>query len=749
MSVTLNRIKKRHSINDVNEISSNRGNDEDRNEESNDFNDGGSTECVDGNEVMISTEYNANEITNNRGSEDDGNNDELGELLGDYRRKTFQSSLSESMLSSKQRLPYSQMKACTQQKKRKELLIQIILTANPYEDNVLHNKELYNDTCDLLDDLRVDLALKCGYKVRKDCQDSSSEDDVTDISDTNDDQEDQVKPFAVQLKNHLPSTVYENVVKKMNSLFNANVPSIYKLKKGEKNVSFVPFEMEKDEDEVSTIDSSVREMQNRVRQNLEHVIVDDAHDIEYDFRVPMQRKEDVKEIKNSLMGARIPFNEAVSEYIRHSKLNWGVDFSEESSIGKVACLHCSDGACVSTSNKSESNVLTSSFCIFSKKSINERKLFTSSPNNIMTMMQAQCKESIFYVKQMYRDYFDFCFQNDDFNIFEKSENVEKLEVHDAKFLYILTQHSLWNRSHYPFMSCKCKRGESIDPNHKCEMTCNDEYIRLYELSEQVFREGKNEFGERYTEKVHRDWCDENNYGVTHFGIHPGKFSIESVRFDVFHLRSAITRKLLHYLRQTMDQYDDSTLLQVFKWFRNLWGEWYCVQFILNQTQTRLQGSHIVNFIKRIDDIVGLIKLLVEPDEEFDSFLNALVLWKDISKFLNITEIEDKDEYKCKIEKFEKDVTLFYELGSKSFLTKNDLGDMESFYTHVLRNYIVPIANKTLSDYGCGVGVFTMQAYEHRNKQSKRFMRSRTNNRGNLCMQTIQALFQLFSYGVDW
>ena len=51
----------------------------------------------------------------------------------------------------------------------------------------------------------------------------------------------------------------------------------------------------------------------------------------------------------------------------------------------------------------------------------------------------------------------------------------------------------------------------------------------------------------YTKKKHREWCDINNVGITHFGLHPDEFRRDDIRFDIFHLRCAITRKLMSNL----------------------------------------------------------------------------------------------------------------------------------------------------------------------------------------------------------
>ena len=31
-------------------------------------------------------------------------------------------------------------------------------------------------------------------------------------------------------------------------------------------------------------------------------------------------------------------------------------------------------------------------------------------------------------------------------------------MHDGKMLYLITQNSMWNRKHYLYLICKCKRG---------------------------------------------------------------------------------------------------------------------------------------------------------------------------------------------------------------------------------------------------------------------------------------------------
>jgi hypothetical protein len=51
-------------------------------------------------------------------------------------------------------------------------------------------------------------------------------------------------------------------------------------------------------------------------------------------------------------------------------------------------------------------------------------------------------------------------------------------------LYALTQHSQWNRTHHPFLLCKCNpRKGVVDAGHVCVPITDDEYNQLWSHSE--------------------------------------------------------------------------------------------------------------------------------------------------------------------------------------------------------------------------------------------------------------------------
>ena len=53
---------------------------------------------------------------------------------------------------------------------------------------------------------------------------------------------------------------------------------------------------------------------------------------------------------------------------------------------------------------------------------------------------------------------------------------------------------------------------------------------------------------------------------------------------------------------------------------------------------------------------------------------------------------------------------------------------------------------TFEKYRLGLGIFSMQGLERRNKESKTCASRFSNNKGNLCQQTITRLFDLFFFG---
>ena len=94
------------------------------------------------------------------------------------------------------------------------------------------------------------------------------------------------------------------------------------------------------------------------------------------------------------------------------------------------------------------------------------------------------------------------------------------------------------------------------------------------------------------------------------------------------------------------------------------------------------------------------------------------------------------------------IKLFYNAGKHTFLTKNvsSPGDDETFYLHCLRFYIPQIAEVTLKKHNLGVGIFTMQGFERRNKESKNVYKRFSNHKGNVVMSNLKRLYDVFANG---
>ena len=103
-----------------------------------------------------------------------------------------------------------------------------------------------------------------------------------------------------------------------------------------------------------------------------------------------------------------------------------------------------------------------------------------------------------------------------------------------------------------------------------------------------------------------------------------------------------------------------------------------------------------------------------------------------------------------MDKFDLDVKKFYAAGAQSFLSKKHIGDQENPYSHILRFYMPGFARQAFAKHGTGLGIFTMQGFEHRNKESKRNFLRHTNKKGNVLMQIMPRLWDEFSdmYGID-
>ena len=102
----------------------------------------------------------------------------------------------------------------------------------------------------------------------------------------------------------------------------------------------------------------------------------------------------------------------------------------------------------------------------------------------------------------------------------------------------------------------------------------------------------------------------------------------------------------------------------------------------------------------------------------------------------------KEEYISQLNQFRSDVCELYKWGRLTFLRED-----EPFYFHCLRFYIPDIAHQTYETHKLGVGIYNMQGFERRNKESKRFLNTccnnNTKNKKSLLTNNVRRLLRLY------
>ena len=321
------------------------------------------------------------------------------------------------------------------------------------------------------------------------------------------------------------------------------------------------------------------------------------------------------------------------------------------------------------------------------------------------------------------------------------------ELHDGKMLYLLTQHSLFNRKHHPFLLCTCKRGEGVrNQEHQCRFLSQDEQIRYWERSLQRWEDKRKRCAHQsYQYFDHMDWIDEHNCGVSHFGIHPRQLLQDNICFDVFHLRCSITRRVMKHLRQFMLRQTTELMGQFSDLLRTFWSENNVLIWNLNKKFQSFNGLELLLFNKNSKKIVEFLKDSFHDTNVLRDLCNGILLWAEITPFLVLTTINNHDEYQILKQKFVENVKEFFDIGGRSFLTKVSVGNDETFYMHTLRFYLPRIADQTLNEFGLGLGVFTMQGFERRNKESKNTLLRFSNGKGNIVAPNLRRLYDVFYF----
>ena len=126
-------------------------------------------------------------------------------------------------------------------------------------------------------------------------------------------------------------------------------------------------------------------------------------------------------------------------------------------------------------------------------------------------------------------------------------------------------------------------------------------------------------------------------------------------------------------------------------------------------------------------------------------------WQAITKVLSTTLIKNKKEYEeVTLKDLAVNIKDFKTAAKQTIYTANTGDDPDAknknFYCHVLTKYMILIAKETLKKYKLGTGIYSMQGFERRNKESKNCAQRFCSYKKNVCVSIILRLFDLFYYG---
>ena len=150
----------------------------------------------------------------------------------------------------------------------------------------------------------------------------------------------------------------------------------------------------------------------------------------------------------------------------------------------------------------------------------------------------------------------------------------------------------------------------------------------------------------------------------------------------------------------------------------IWGEYKVNWWNCNKQFGKFKGPELLDFIVNTRTVTGFLTETFGADKEAVDIVEYLTLWESLTKFQTITDVGNKCAYIMKIHFFEQNVKKFYKKGAYTFLTKKFVGDQEKFYSHILRFYKPQFSEMTFKRRGMGMGIFTIQEFEHRNKENK-------------------------------
>ena len=161
-----------------------------------------------------------------------------------------------------------------------------------------------------------------------------------------------------------------------------------------------------------------------------------------------------KRVENEVIGAMIAggFKEYVVR-MANKHIRKGRTLS-----GDILVINSYDGAEYTNTKKGKTGIVSFSFQICSTSTI-KNGASTAKSMNIFTWQQMVGDENRKNIFPAIKETLKEIKQLKENGIPEiPNTNITYFELHNGKMLYLLTQHSLFNCKHFPFLLCKCQRG---------------------------------------------------------------------------------------------------------------------------------------------------------------------------------------------------------------------------------------------------------------------------------------------------
>ena len=361
-------------------------------------------------------------------------------------------------------------------------------------------------------------------------------------------------------------------------------------------------------------------------------------------------------------------------------------------------------------------------------------------------------ETIFQERKEVRDNASVIFKD----MFNGEVKYQQYKIADIKMLQILLGTVYWQRQKGSCMFCKCNKRDGVINNqtHICNFITDKEHLKYYNkaqgMYQTMYEKHTDDQGETNEKKVFQqlhEWAGNFNFGITGLGIHPDILPISMVRPDVFHLCMGVTKRLLKHTQFILSQYDKSAKDKFERLIARFLSEEEILIWKLKKPIDSYKGEELKKFTRNFCELAERIleKKVIEEDEDWNALMEAIKIWPKLHKFIVKAKVNEGDDYEAEVVQFEKEVKEFYEFGKECFLRdKHGIdGAGETTYLHILRYNLATFARQIYNDHGLGIGVFTMQGVERRNKESKHIFTHHTNNKGNLSIITLKGLIRMF------